>query len=556
MHLGKTSYILPFGSLLSSISLSYATSLPIVDLGYELHQAFSLDQSTQAYNFSNIRFAAPPTSNQRFRPPLPPSVNRTHIQTGSVGRVCPQGIPVWSPEITIPFLADVLTGTPFNGSDNVTDYPIVWPPADSRITEDCLFLDVVVPKSVFEGSSGAAPVLVWFTGGGFANGDKTEVLPTGLLERGLETGEDFVYVSVNYRLGAFGWLSDGEGMGNAGLYDQRLALEWVKKYIGLFGGDSDRVTIMGESAGGASVVHQLAAYGGNEREGELPFQQAIIQSPGWYAQSVELQKSSLQQFLDLLNVTSVEEARQLPSDQLIAANAYQIATTSVYGTFTYGPVVDTSFITDFPSRILLNPNFKWKNVRVMTSHTTHEGLSFTPPAGVNSSALPSIIETYVPGLAPGTVDRIAQDWYPPIYNASSSGALGYSSPLERASVFISDAFFQCKNVYLDAVFDTVYASVFSVPPGLHAQDVAFNFYDHSQPDAAVGMFNESLALTMQDYIITFVKQGIPSSVENNSTKWEEYAKDRRVMNLGLQDIAMTSDPVNTARCRFWWNITG
>lgn len=222
MHLGKRSYILPL-TLLSSITPSYAynTSLPIVDLGYELHQAFTLDvsftftkllaltypnlarlskQSTQAYNFSNIRYAAPPTTTRRFRPPLPPSVNRTEIQTGSVGRVCPQGIPIWSADILVPFVESVLLGTPFNGSDDVSDYPIAWPPADSRITEDCLFLDVVVPKSVFEKPSATAPVLVWFDGGGFAYGDKTEVLPTGLFERGLETGEDFVYVAVNYRV--------------------------------------------------------------------------------------------------------------------------------------------------------------------------------------------------------------------------------------------------------------------------------------------------------------------------------------------------------------------
>ncbi|PYH70533.1 carboxylesterase family protein [Aspergillus vadensis CBS 113365] len=555
MHLRKKSYILPLSFLSSISSYAHSKSLPVVDLGYELHQAFSLDQSTQAYNFSNIRFAAPPVSTQRFRPPLPPSTNRTEIQNGAVGRVCPQGEPIWSTEILIPFFESILTGTPFNGSDDISDYPIVWPPGDARVTEDCLFLDVVVPKSVFEGSE-AAPVLVWFDGGGFVTGDKTEVLPTGLLERGSEVGEDFVYVAVNYRLGAFGWLSDGEGLGNAGLYDQRLALEWVKEYISLFGGDPGRVTVMGESAGGGSIVHQLAASTGVERE--LPFQQAIIQSPGWYMQSVELQKSTFQQFLELLNVTSLEEARQLPSNQLITANAYQIATTSVYGTYTYGPVIDNSFITDLPSRILLDPDFKWKNIRVMTSHTINEGLTFTPPVGVNSSAFQSLIKTYIPDLAPETVDRIAQYWYPPVYNASSSSSekLGYNSPLERTSTFMSDAFFQCKNLYLDNVFDTSYASVFSVPPGVHAQDVAFNFWDHSQPDTELGPFSESLALTMQDYIITFVNQGFPTSAENNATEWEAYSKDGRVMNLGLQDIAITSDPVNTDRCRFWWNITG
>jgi len=67
---------------------------------------------------------------------------------------------------------------------------------------------------------------------------------------------------MNYRLGDFGWLSGPSfqaqgGAVNAGLLDQRFSLEWVQQYIGLFGGDKDRVTVMGESAGGGSVMHQI-----------------------------------------------------------------------------------------------------------------------------------------------------------------------------------------------------------------------------------------------------------------------------------------------------------
>lgn len=71
-----------------------------------------------------------------------------------------------------------------------------------------------------------------------------------------------MFVTINYRLGAFGWLSGPEfqasgGIANAGLHDQRLALEWVQKNIHLFGGDPNRVTIMGSSAGASSVLHQI-----------------------------------------------------------------------------------------------------------------------------------------------------------------------------------------------------------------------------------------------------------------------------------------------------------
>ncbi|PWY88284.1 carboxylesterase family protein [Aspergillus heteromorphus CBS 117.55] len=554
MHPVKVIYILAATVL---PTYTAASSLPVIDLGYELHQAISLDQSTQAYNFSNIRYAASPADTGRFLPPRPPTQDRTEVQTGSVGRVCPQGALTWEQEIMPPFMSSVAAGTEFNASGNVDDYPIVEPPRDARITEDCLFLDVVVPKRVFDGreaNASLAPVLVWIDGGGYISGDKSERDPRGLLKMGEEREVELVYVALNYRLGAFGWLADveGEGFANAGLYDQRLALEWVREYIALFGGDPDRVTVMGQSAGGGSVIHQLAAYGGNKTE-DLPFGQAIIQSPMWYPQSTEQQDSARRRFLELLNVSSIAEARGLPSSQLIAANAHQIASTPVYGTFTYGPVVDSAFAPDLPSRTVRDPSFKWKHLRIMTSHTSNEGLVFTPPAGTNSSAYQSIVEAYTPSMSPETIENISQTLYPPVYNSSST-SLGYGSPLERVSLTVNDAFFQCKNRYLNTIFDTAYASVFSVPPGLHSQDIPFTFYNHSQPDIEAGLFDEDLALTIQDHIVSFVRDGVPSS--RQGTTWETYEKHGRVLGLESNNITMAPDPVDDSRCRLWWEWSG
>jgi len=91
------------------------------------------------------------------------------------------------------------------------------------------------------------------------------------------TNRSLIFVTVQYRLGAFGFLNSADvrkdGTANAGLLDQRLALNFIKTHIAKFGGDPDRVTIGGSSAGGGSVTFQLLLHGGHEKN--PPFQAAI-----------------------------------------------------------------------------------------------------------------------------------------------------------------------------------------------------------------------------------------------------------------------------------------
>ena len=127
-------------------------------------------------------------------------------------------------------------------------------------SEDCLYLNVWTPaKSATE----KLPVLVYFYGGGFSAGDGSEYRYDGesMAQKGI------VAVTVNYRLGIFGFLAHPEltaespthSSGNYGLMDQHAALVWVKKNIAAFGGDPDKITIGGESAGSASVSAQVAS---------------------------------------------------------------------------------------------------------------------------------------------------------------------------------------------------------------------------------------------------------------------------------------------------------
>lgn len=125
---------------------------------------------TDTEQFSNIRYAAPPVGELRFAAPQPPAVNRSAVQTNNPDRICPQANPAWE-LIAEQFLPEYFTGkTVFNSSSFSTggSATTTIPVQDPRTNEDCLFLDVVVPQSIFEsaGKGKGAPVMVWIYGGG------------------------------------------------------------------------------------------------------------------------------------------------------------------------------------------------------------------------------------------------------------------------------------------------------------------------------------------------------------------------------------------------------
>ena len=134
--------------------------------------------------------------------------NSSTINDGSLGRICPQANPVWI-ALAQEFLPAYLTGKPFNVSAavaalsaNSTGLPAI----DPRTTEDCLFLDVAVPKTIFDerNSTSGASVLVWIYGGGYTAGEKSGFgmhNPAGLLKASQVSGsEGVIYVALNYRV--------------------------------------------------------------------------------------------------------------------------------------------------------------------------------------------------------------------------------------------------------------------------------------------------------------------------------------------------------------------
>lgn len=169
------------------------------------------------------------------------------------------GIPFAKPPIVELRFRDPLPNDPWTGTLNATSYrhtcsqPEGLMPA-ANIGEDCLHLNVFT-ENLPDSGNGLKPVIVYIHGGGFVMGSAIISSPMVMMDR------DIVFVTINYRMGAFGFLATGsaEAPGNAGLKDQVRALEWIKRNIVAFGGDSDRITVWGMSCGAFSITALMAS---------------------------------------------------------------------------------------------------------------------------------------------------------------------------------------------------------------------------------------------------------------------------------------------------------
>lgn len=193
-----------------------------------------------------------------------------------------------------------------------------YPDLEMPQSEDCLYLNVWTPAHT---GNEKLPVAIWIHGGGFEFGysHKMELDGCAFARRGV------IYVSINYRLNVFGFFahpglteeSGYGGSGNYGHYDQLAAVAWVKRNIAAFGGDPDRITLFGQSAGAASIqalcVSPLS---------KGLFQRAIMQSCGgldkgmWCARPLEEAEKRGADFFAFAGYKSLEEARAVPATEI------------------------------------------------------------------------------------------------------------------------------------------------------------------------------------------------------------------------------------------------
>jgi para-nitrobenzyl esterase len=233
--------------------------------------------------FLGVPFAAPPVGPLRWRPAAPPASWDGVRDAREFGNA--------------PIQTAVTSHTP-----------------GEKQSEDCLYLNIWT-TTLDRGAR--QPVMFWIHGGGFLNGASSMPIYDGaeLARRGVTV------VSVEYRLGAFGFLADPEDGTNFAVTDWIAGLSWTAANIGAFGGDPGNVTIFGQSAGAAAVRALLAA-----APARGLFHRAIIQSAGFddYAvvasPSYERAAAASARLLSRLNCGDVEELRQVPAEQVRAAS--------------------------------------------------------------------------------------------------------------------------------------------------------------------------------------------------------------------------------------------
>ena len=421
--------------------------------------------------YKGIPFAAPPVGNLRWCAPQPPAKWEGIKQ------------------------ADKFAPGPMQGGN---------PPSGK--SEDCLYLNIWTPA---KSSDERVPVLVWIYGGGFGAGSTSEKNYSGenLAKKGV------VLVSIAYRVGQLGFLAHPElskenpdhVSGNYGLLDMIAGLQWVKKNIAAFGGDPNKVTIFGESAGGIAVSMLCAS-----PLAKGLFQGAISQSggsfgpprpttfPGENLKRLANAEADGLAYLKSAGVSSIAELRKIDADKLPAGRGLGMS----------WPIIDGFVIPDDQYKLYDAGHFN--DTPILVGYNSDEGASFSPPrtpqayiAGVRMRYGPfaeNLLKAYPTDS--GTVPKTARD-------LARDAAFGWHTWIWarlQSKMGKSKAFYY----YFDQHPDYPEGSPRAGYGSPHGQDVAYVFQHLDASNPQTTKTDLDISEAMATYWTNFAKHGDPS----------------------------------------------
>ena len=468
-------------------------------------------------SFKGIPFAAPPVGGNRWRAPQPAAD--------------------WKGVRNCFAFAPISVQDPPGDADDI--YSREWHvDPDIPMSEDCLYLNIWTNA---KSASERKPVLVWFFGGGFQCGYTSEMEFDG--ER--LARRDIVVVTVNYRLGALGFLShpqltkeQPDAACNFGSLDQQAGLKWVRRNIASFGGDPDNITIAGQSAGGGSVMAQMAC-----RDNEGDFKRAVVMSgifgspyevnEVFRPKSLELAEKKGERLFDYLGVRTLEEARKLDANYICS----KYSELRNHGEMFFTIVQDGHFCTDDPTEAFRNGSRI--RVPVMGGNTGDEFIACIHAA--DDHELDQKAKAYF--------DSRAEEFlaFPEARVRTDSGYAPVSSP----ELGVKDAFLgesrqkDPKNCYYYRFIPDIPGK----PPlgTFHSVDLWFFFETLAKCSRPFEGRHYDLARQMCDYWANFIKTGDPNGFDRNGSKlpeWKPYTDADRNEMLFTSDGARASTENN------------
>ncbi|VDC03312.1 unnamed protein product [Peniophora sp. CBMAI 1063] len=507
-------------ALSSLFSTPQNLSVKSIDLGYARYQT-DVSLAEGVTSFLGIRYAAPPTGDLRFRAPQSPATTEE---------------------------LQLATSQP----------PACWPKdawTAASPSEDCLFVNVHLPTQVDTNQCASTlPVLVWFHGGGYVHGSAAWY-PAEKLVR--DSGHGLIAINVQYRVDAFGFLAGKDvkedGDLNAGILDQKAALEWVQQNARAFCGNPDRVTIFGHSAGGGSVLQHLIAYGGESPQ--RLFKTAMMSSPYLPPQyryddakpeesyRALAEKANCPINHDTLSCLRSIDAQTL-RDASVALNGRPLLTKFL-------PVIDGSYIVERATLTLGKGKVNAETLIVLTN--TDEAAIFTPASEVEET-----VEIYISKVLPDLPEAKAKE-------AASFYSASTPEEVHRATTQLRSEFFLVCPAYwiVDAFKDkTAWKGTFAIPPGIHGLDLNYVFKDADIYHQPVSFPNEDFGRALRHaYLGTATGLG-PTAADVVTPLWPVYsyggAHTEMLFNKtedGQIDIrAFQTDVGLLQRCNFWHSV--
>jgi para-nitrobenzyl esterase len=416
--------------------------------------------------FKGIPYAAAPTGTSRWQSPQPVAAWRGTRAATAYGAACEQPSQGWNDSVV------------------------------ASMSEDCLYLNVwtpaVNPKARF-------PVMVWIHGGAFIGGAGTDPIFAGeeLVKKGV------LLVTLNYRLGIFGFYAHPEltresihhSSGNFALEDQMAALQWVRDNIAAFGGDAEKITVFGQSAGGMSVVTLLASPLAKGK-----FQRAVIESGAILAAPpLKRLKDAEAMGAEFMGADSLQSLRQLSATDLLKRFGSFMST---HRESRMAPVIDGYVLSADPAESF--SQHQENKLPLIIGNNAREGFG-----RVSEEALPSAIKQFYGIDAASAL---------PLY-ATTDSVLGPPS-----SQWLTDTSFRCSAVVMASRHSAGGAPVYSYQfeqsiPGregdgaAHSYELPYVFGNLLPSGPLAGPFSAAdrqLSNVMLSYWTNFAKHGDPN----------------------------------------------